>query len=377
MKLFFLAFTFSLFGMHAHADHIPENKSWSPLTSYQHKASPKRYADIYKIATILEEYIQVTGAVPILGSDLIGKTPVYQVVALGQPESVSSIKENGTPFGFSLKKKDSRFLITVLGLGLGRDISLPIDPQKYGVDFPPAYFVFLRSLDGETPAHYVVLGTFGHPVKLSTNVAEGVHIVGISNLPGLDFIVPLIGLDEFDARSVAHILAEGAEADEHFWYYDTSMDEGAEHGDANAQFELGQMYDQGNGVPQDYVEAVKWYRLSAEQDHAKSQYALGSMYRVGDGVQQDASEAVKWFRLAAVQGLALAQNNLAASYEHGSGVIQDNESAYMWFSLASENGNKNSGRWLDELAAKMTAADINDSQRRARTCVASNYQDCD
>ena len=64
------------------------------------------------------------------------------------------------------------------------------------------------------------------------------------------------------------------------------------------------------GVPEDDVEAVRWYRLAAEQGLALAQYNLGVMYDNGEGVPEDDVEAVRWYRLAAEQGLALAQYNL-------------------------------------------------------------------
>ena len=67
----------------------------------------------------------------------------------------------------------------------------------------------------------------------------------------------------------------------------------AEQGDAEAQHNLGVMYDKGQGVPQDDKEAVKWYRLAAEQEHADAQYNLGLMYDKGIGVHQDFNEAVR------------------------------------------------------------------------------------
>ena len=70
------------------------------------------------------------------------------------------------------------------------------------------------------------------------------------------------------------------------------------------------MHSKGLGVPQDYKEAVKWYRLSAEQGVAQAQYKLGWMYSNGLGVPQDYKEAVKWYRLSAEQGDAQAQYNL-------------------------------------------------------------------
>jgi TPR repeat protein len=59
------------------------------------------------------------------------------------------------------------------------------------------------------------------------------------------------------------------------------------------------MYDTGQGVPQDYQEAERWYRLAAEQGHAKAQYNLGVMYTNGKGVPQDYVQAHTWINLAA------------------------------------------------------------------------------
>ena len=93
----------------------------------------------------------------------------------------------------------------------------------------------------------------------------------------------------------------------------------ADQGDAGAQYNLGVMYDQGRGVPQNYAEAVKWYRLAADQGDAIAQYNLGVMYDKGQGVPQNYAEAVKWYRLAADQGYAGAQYNLGVMYDKGRG----------------------------------------------------------
>ena len=68
----------------------------------------------------------------------------------------------------------------------------------------------------------------------------------------------------------------------------------AEQGDVIAQFTLGLMYADGEGVVEDDKEAVKWYRLAAEQGFIEAQYSLGNMYAAGEGVIQDDKEAVKW-----------------------------------------------------------------------------------
>ncbi|MGO4916793.1 tetratricopeptide repeat protein [Pseudogemmobacter sp. W21_MBD1_M6] len=101
------------------------------------------------------------------------------------------------------------------------------------------------------------------------------------------------------------------------------------------------------------------------------------MYFNGNGVPQDYAEAMTWFRLAAEQGDAGAQNNLGMMYKIGWGVPQDNQTAHMWYNLAAASGNPKSGKWRDELAAMMTPPAIEEAQRRARVCLASKYQDCD
>ncbi len=94
----------------------------------------------------------------------------------------------------------------------------------------------------------------------------------------------------------------------------------AEQGVAYAQFNLGVMYRNGQGVPQDDAETVKWYRKAAEQGVAGAQYNLGHMYDEGLGVRQDDARAVKWYRKAAEQGVAYAQFNLGVMYRNGQGV---------------------------------------------------------
>ena len=72
-------------------------------------------------------------------------------------------------------------------------------------------------------------------------------------------------------------------------------------------FLLGYLYENGKGVPQDYKEALKWFRLAAEQGVTEAQFGLGLMYAHGRGVPQDVKEALKWYRLAAEKGNAAAR----------------------------------------------------------------------
>jgi hypothetical protein len=72
------------------------------------------------------------------------------------------------------------------------------------------------------------------------------------------------------------------------------------------------MYQNGQGVAQDDVEAARWYRNAADQGEAAAQSGLGIMYQNGQGVPQDDAEAMKWYRKAADQGDATAKKNLKA-----------------------------------------------------------------
>jgi len=74
----------------------------------------------------------------------------------------------------------------------------------------------------------------------------------------------------------------------------------AEQGDAYSQHSLGGMYEYGIGIiPQDYEEAMRWYRRAANQGYARAQDSVGSMYEYGDGVPQDYIQALMWYNLAA------------------------------------------------------------------------------
>jgi TPR repeat protein len=147
----------------------------------------------------------------------------------------------------------------------------------------------------------------------------------------------------------------------------------AEQGNVEAQFNLGVMYAQGKGVPQDYAQAAAWYRKAADQSDVRAQNNLGLMYDKGQGVPQDYAEAAAWYRKAADQGFAYAQHNLGALYRDGRGVPQDYVQAHMWLNLAAARFDASekelrdrAAERRDQVAAKMTPAQIAEAQKLAR-----------
>jgi TPR repeat protein len=113
----------------------------------------------------------------------------------------------------------------------------------------------------------------------------------------------------------------------------------AEQGIANAQFNLGLMYYQGLGVPQNYAEAASWYRRAGEQGNVDASVNLGLMYLDSrHGVAHDPAEAASWFRKAAEQGDAHAQLLLANMLWEGTDVPVDYIAAVSWYRRAAEQG---------------------------------------
>ncbi len=113
----------------------------------------------------------------------------------------------------------------------------------------------------------------------------------------------------------------------------------AESNHADAQFILGDCYYKGRGIPQNYQEAVKWFRKAADQMNADAQYYLGVCYANGQGVEKNPQTAAEWIRRAADHGNAEAMNTLGLLYSSGNGVRQDYSEAVGLFRRAADSGN--------------------------------------
>lgn len=149
----------------------------------------------------------------------------------------------------------------------------------------------------------------------------------------------------------------------------------AEAGNAGATTMIGLMTAYGRGLPQDHEEAVRLYRLAIELGDTLAIELLGTMYRNGWGVPKDFIEALRLYRLAAVQGNTDALYWLGKGYEDGVGIPQDLNSAHMWFNIACSRAfSFCSDR--DRVADNMTPSDVAESQKRARICVQSDFEDC-
>ena len=126
----------------------------------------------------------------------------------------------------------------------------------------------------------------------------------------------------------------------------------------------------------DYATALKEWTPLAKQGSAYAQYSLGLMYYNGQGVPQDYKTALKWHTLAAEDGYAPAQNNLGNRYIYGQGVPQDYVRAHMWYNLSASAGVEVAIKSRDSVANLMSPQQIAEAQKLARECVAKNYKGC-
>ena len=190
----------------------------------------------------------------------------------------------------------------------------------------------------------------------------------------------------------------------------------ANQNDAKACYNLGLMYQDGDGVTKNMDEAVKWYTKSADlgykeaqytlaslvfqrqiqsisypqavtyyeqaakQGHVKSQLNLGMLYLRGDVIAQDMPAAVQWLNQAAGNNNSEAQGYLADLYQQGAGVEQNTVKAAMWLLLATQNEDKRfvnrHTKMLNYLAAQMTEEQKAAAKQLAAQCKSQQLKEC-
>ena len=146
----------------------------------------------------------------------------------------------------------------------------------------------------------------------------------------------------------------------------------AEAGDAEAQTNLGAMYYNGQGVEQDFKEAIKWFQKAADLGFSNAQSNLGMMYERGQGLEQDFKEAVKWYQKAAKQGDVGAQFNLGVMWENGEGFTEDYVNACAWYNIAAANGDEGANKNKGSIAKRMTAEEITKAEELVKEMVKKN-----
>jgi len=120
----------------------------------------------------------------------------------------------------------------------------------------------------------------------------------------------------------------------------------ANAGEAEAQYQLGNMYYLGRGVRRDYAQAEFWFRKAAEQGDPDSEFMLGGLYHFGHGIPQDNAQGFAWIMKAAEQGHTDAEFFISTCYGEGWGVAKDNTQEMAWLRKGAEQGHFNSQLFL-------------------------------
>lgn len=105
-------------------------------------------------------------------------------------------------------------------------------------------------------------------------------------------------------------------------------------GDAEAQFQMGVIYEKGRVFPRNPTDAARWYRDAMGNGSAKGAYNLGLLHMRGAGVAKDPARAAKLFERAAKGGSGRAMLSLGSMFEAGIGVARDPVTAYRWYGMA-------------------------------------------
>lgn len=125
---------------------------------------------------------------------------------------------------------------------------------------------------------------------------------------------------------------------------------------------------------------VETLQTKARQGDTDAQIRLGDLYAKGRGVPQNHAQARMWYGKAAAQGHPIAQNNLAELYFAGLGGPPDYVRAYMWESLAASHmqgeEKKQAEENLEDVAQRMTPAQITEAKRLSQQCRANQFKGC-
>jgi len=137
----------------------------------------------------------------------------------------------------------------------------------------------------------------------------------------------------------------------------------ANTGAVTAQYEMGLRYADGEGVPQNYHDAMTWFAKASDAGNAKAQWKLALGYLKGIGVPRDERQAVMWLKRAANNGDTRAQRALSEMYLSGQDVPRDYVRAYTWANIAAALEGNNIEH-LQTIRSQMTPIQIAIAERR-------------
>jgi hypothetical protein len=212
------------------------------------------------------------------------------------------------------------------------------DPRKYSDSYRPALLGLLglslllaaplAAADHVPPGIQVI---YVHPY-LNVDKVPGAKVYSDQDIAQATELAKL-GDAEAEANLGVMLSSRGKYPEAARWYK-----QAADAGIATAAYNLGTLYYNGQGFPQDYAKAREWFEIASRRNDPYAQFQLGTMAGDGKGVEADPKAEMAWYTKAAEQGLSAAQYNLAVMYHNAEGVDQDDVKAYAWLLLAQRGG---------------------------------------
>ncbi|MGA9852988.1 MAG: tetratricopeptide repeat protein [Gammaproteobacteria bacterium] len=141
-----------------------------------------------------------------------------------------------------------------------------------------------------------------------------------------------------------------------YWY-----NQAAQAGIDTAMYNLGTLYFNGQGFPQDFATAHQWFEKAAKRGNKYAEFQLGMTYYTAQGVQKDPAQEMYWYEKAAHQGLPAAAYNLAVIYNNGEEVTPDYVKAYAWM-LVAQKGGLDTSSALSAIAANLSPDQIKSAE---------------
>jgi hypothetical protein len=206
-----------------------------------------------------------------------------------------------------------------------------------------------------------------HPIRYTAHHANAVQLKILTVLKQLVAWLSLV-ITLIMPLSVKADMAKGLAAARQ-GNYEAALKEWlplAEDGNASAQFNVGQLYRLGRGVPRNFTLAGQWYEKAAYQWHSAARHNLAVLYEKGLGVPVNYEKAFEWYEKAASLDYGIAQFNLAVMYSLGQGTKRDLVNAYAWYAIAADRDVDGAEENLQQIAQQMSKAQLEEANKRAR-----------
>lgn len=207
-----------------------------------------------------------------------------------------------------------RFAAWVIYLDL---IALALDPNLWHLVNAGDDFLLLQQKDFLDPERSLLLALLSthedERIKLPAKILEKALYEPLTKIPSVALLAKVSLKNPTSwiaqAQMFANYLAEPTIIDTQVTHSQTHLvewlhwfQESAQAGHAEAQYTLGWFYAQGQGVAQDFTQAIYWFQQAAKQGDAKAQYYLGQLYAKGQGTPEDILKAAYWNMQATRQG---------------------------------------------------------------------------